>query len=417
MTMDRDWRLLQGAAVLLVLALYFWQLGDVLSPLVLFAALVVLLSPFSGTPTHRLLVATLGALLALWLLRDLGSVLAPFVLAFILAFILDPVVDVLEARRVPRSAAIVILTLPVLAGLAVALALGLPALAHQLQLLVNQVPDLLERVASWVESLRSGTLGVDLPLIDEQALSQRIRDITPTSVMGFLEQQLDQLAAHAWTGVLGLGRGLGAVLMVVSYTVLTPVLTFYLLRDWDGIVARMASYVPRDRVDAWSRFAREYERLLDRYLRGQFLEAALVGVLTWLGLLVLGFPSAGLVGAVAGIFNVVPFLGLPVSLIPAIIIAILSGSFLTSLLKVAVVFAVVQFLDGNVMGPRIVGESVGLHPVWVILAIAVAGYFFGFVGLLLAIPGAILVKLSLKNALERYKESAVYLGDAEAEES
>jgi len=415
--MDRDWRLLQGAAVLLVLALYFWQLGDVLSPLVLFVALVVLLSPFSGTPTHRLLVSTLGALLALWLLMDLGSLLAPFVLAFILAFILDPVVDVLEARRVPRSVAIILLTLPVLAGLAVALALGVPALAHQLQNLVNQLPDLLERVASWVESLRSGNLSVDIPLIDEEALSQRIREVTPTSVTAFLEGKLDQLGAYAWTGVLGLGRGLGTVMTVVGYTVLTPVLTFYLLRDWDGIVARMASYVPRDRVEAWSRFAGEYERLLDRYLRGQFLEAVLVGILTWLGLLVLGFPSAGLVGAVAGIFNVVPYLGLPVSLIPAIIIAILSGSFLASLLKVAIVFAVVQFLDGNVMGPRIVGESVGLHPVWVILAIAVAGYFFGFVGLLLAIPGAILVKLSLGNALERYKESAVYLGEAEVEES
>ncbi len=417
MTMDRDWRLLQGAAVLVVLGLYFWQLGDVLSPLVLFVALVVLLSPFAGTPTHRLLVATLGALLALWILRDLGAVLAPFVLAFILAFILDPVVDVLEARRVPRSLAIIILTLPVLAGLVVALALGLPALARQVQHLMDQMPDLLDRLANWVENLQSGKLGVDLPLIDEEALSQRIREITPPSITGLLGGELDQLASHAWSGVLGLGRGLGAVLMVVSYTVLTPVLTFYLLRDWDGIVARFASYIPRDRVDRWSRFGREYEHLLDRYLRGQFLAAAIVGVLTWLGLLALGFPSAGLVGAVAGIFNVVPFLGLPVSLIPAIIIAALSGSFLTSLLKVAVVFAVVQFLDGNVVGPRIVGESVGLHPVWVILAIAVAGYFFGFVGLLLAIPGAILVKLSVQNWLERYKESAVYLGEAEAEES
>jgi predicted PurR-regulated permease PerM len=415
--MDRDWRLLQGAAVLVVLGLYFWQLGDVLSPLVLFVALVVLLSPFAGTPTHRLLVVTLGALLGLWLLMDLGAVVAPFVLAFMLAFILDPVVDVLEARRVPRSLAIIILTLPVLAGLVVALALGLPALAHQLQNLVNQIPDLLERVANWVESLRSGTLGVDLPLIDEEALSQRIREITPTSVTAFLEGKLDQLGAYAWTGVLGLGRGLGTVVTVVGYTVLTPVLTFYLLRDWDGIVARFTSYIPRDRVDAWSRFGREYEHLLDRYLRGQFLAAAIVGVLTWLGLLALGFPSAGLVGAVAGIFNVVPYLGLPVSLIPAIVIAALSGSFLASLLKVAIVFGVVQFLDGNVVGPRIVGESVGLHPVWVILAIAVSGYFFGFVGLLLAIPGAILVKLSVQNWLERYKESAVYLGEAEAEES
>ncbi|NIP80545.1 MAG: AI-2E family transporter, partial [Gemmatimonadetes bacterium] len=106
-------------------------------------------------------------------------------------------------------------------------------------------------------------------------------------------------------------------------------------------MARVASYVPRPQYDRWTAFVAEYDRLLSRYLRGQVLAAAIVGVLTWIGLWIAGFPYSGLVGAVAGVFNVVPYLGLPVSLIPAIIIAILSGSFLTSLLKVAIVFAIV----------------------------------------------------------------------------
>ncbi|MEJ2503045.1 MAG: AI-2E family transporter, partial [Gemmatimonadota bacterium] len=172
----------------------------------------------------------------------------------------------------------------------------------------------------------------------------------------------------------------------------------------------IGSYIPRPSYGRWAAFMGEYDRLLSRYLRGQVMAAAVVGVLTWLGLWASGFPHAALVGAVAGVFNLVPYLGLIVSLIPAVIIALVSGAFLVNMAKVAVVFLIVQFLDGNVIGPRIVGESVGLHPVWVILAIAVSGFLFGFVGLLLALPGAILVKLLLEAALTRYRESSVYTG-------
>lgn len=415
-TEGADWRVVHGAAVLLVLGLFLWDLGTVLSPLVLFVAFLALMTPYSGSPFHRLLVLTVTGLAALWMLEDLGGLLAPFVLAFILAYILDPLVDILENRRVPRSLAILILSLPVLGGLAVLIVFGVPALADQVQSLIQRTPELVDRVANWVEGLQDGTLGIDLPLIDEDELAQRIRSLSAAEIITFMQEQQANLATRAWQGVLGLGRGLGTVIIVLSYTVLTPVLTFYLLRDWDTIVDRVASYVPRPQYERWTAFVAEYDRLLSRFLRGQVLAAAVVGVLTWVGLWIADFPYSGLVGAVAGVFNVVPYLGLPVSLIPAIIIAILSGSFLTSLLKVAIVFAIVQFLDGNIIGPKIVGESVGLHPVWVMLAIAVAGFFFGFVGVLLAIPGAILVKLSVEGALERYKQSAVYLGEeADAE--
>jgi predicted PurR-regulated permease PerM len=115
---------------------------------------------------------------------------------------------------------------------------------------------------------------------------------------------------------------------------------------------------------------------------------------------------------VAGVFNMVPYLGLAVSLIPAIIIALFSGNVLVSLLKVVVVFVVVQALDGSVTGPKIVGGAIGLHPVWVILALALGGAFFGFVGLLIAMPAAIFLKLLLNRGLEHYRASGLYLGDA-----
>ena len=211
-------------------------------------------------------------------------------------------------------------------------------------------------------------------------------------------------------GILGAGRGLSTVLTILGYLVLTPILSFYLLRDYDGIVARLSSLIPRANAPKILEFGREYDRLLSRYLRGQLLAAAVVGVITGLGFWIVGFPYALLLGVVAGVFNIVPYLGLIVSLIPALLIAVFSGAILLSLGKIAVVFAVVQLLDGAVIGPRIVGESVGLHPVWVILALAVASFFWGFVGLLLAIPLAVLIKLLIHAALARYQSSRLYHG-------
>jgi predicted PurR-regulated permease PerM len=409
-TTAMDWRLIHGIGVLLVLALFLWELGDVLSPLVLFLALLALLTPYSGSPFHRLLVLTTGVLMGLWMLSDLGTLLAPFVLAVVLAYILDPVVDRMERGRLPRSAAIVLLALPVLGGVTLLLVLGIPALAAQIQQLIARSPELVENLASWIEGLSAGILAVDLPFVDEEDIVRRLRALSPGTVTDFLQDKQREIGMGAWAAVLGLGRGLGTVFTIVGYLVLTPVLTFYLLRDWDGITARIAEYIPRPRYEGWMHFGREYNRLLSRYLRSQVLAAAVVGILTWLGLWIAGFPYSGLVGAVAGVFNLVPYLGLVVSLVPALIIALLSGAFLASLLKIAIVFGVVQFLDGNIIGPRIVGESVGLHPVWVILAIGVAGIFLGFVGLLLAIPGAILVKLLLQAGLARYRRSGMYVG-------
>ena len=414
LTTVRDWRLVHGIAVLLVLALFLWELSDVLSPLVLFLALLALMTPYSGSPFHRLVVGSTALLLGLWMLAALGTLLAPFVLAFGLAYILDPLVDRLEHVRLPRPLAILVLALPVLAAVGLLLFLGIPALAEQVQSLVTRSPELVDRLAAWIEGLQAGILGLDLPFVDEQDLVMRLRSLSPDAVTEFVQEKQEEIAAGAWEAVLGLGRGFGTALTILGYLVLTPVLTFYLLRDWDRITATLASYIPRPRYQGWTRFSRDYDDLLSRYLRGQVLAAAIVGVLTWIGLWIAGFPYSGVVGAVAGVFNLVPYLGLVVSLVPALLIAILSGAFLASLLKIGIVFAIVQFLDANIIGPRIVGESVGLHPVWVILAIAVAGYVLGFVGLLLAIPLAILVKLLLEVGLARYRASAMYLGSERA---
>ncbi len=405
-----DWRVVYGAAVLLVLGFFLFRVQAVLSPIVLFLLFLLLAVPYAGTRLHRLAVIGTSVIAVLWLLRTTGFLLAPFILAMVLAYILDPAVSALERRRVPRGLAIVLLALPLVGALALALVFGLPALGRQVDALIEQAPVLLERVVQWGEALLDRLSRVDIPGLREDLVLEQLRAFEGDRLVAALQERHTEIAQRAWAAVLGVGRGIGTALTLVGYLVLTPVLAFYLLKDYDTILARLRGLLPLSRREEWLAFLSEYDELLSRFMRGQVLAAAIVGVLTWLGLFALGFPYAGLVGAVAGVFNLVPYLGLIVSLVPAVIIALLTGNVPASLLKVAVVFGVVQFLDSSVTGPRIVGGSVGLHPVWVMLAIALGSFFFGFVGLLIAMPAALLFKLLLRSALEHYQRSAWYTG-------
>lgn len=406
------WRVTYAAALVLVLVAFIYSLQTILNPFLLFLLLALLVSPFAGTRSHLLLIGSTGVLTTIWLLETTGFLLAPFLLALALAYIFHPLVQRMERRRVPRGLAIAVLALP-LVGLLVLLALvGIPALSHQIARFIEGLPELVQTSATRLERLRMELAVRDLPFVDEDAMLERLRSVTPETVFGFVEARKAALARWAWQGVMGAGRGIGTMLTILGYVVLTPILTFYLLRDWNRILSRLSALVPRTRAPQILGFAHRYDRLLSRYLRGQLLAAALVGVLTGVGFWLVGFPYALLLGVVAGVFNIVPYLGLIVSLVPALIIALFSGSVLASLGKIALVFGVVQLLDGSVVGPRIVGESVGLHPVWVILALSVAGFFFGFVGLLLAIPLAVLMKLLLLAALERYQRSTLFHGPA-----
>ena len=410
------WRGVEAAAVLLVLGFFLYAMRGILNPLLLLFLLWAVLLPFRGKEGHTALLVTAGVLTVIWLLSTTGSLLAPFVLAVVLAYALDPVVDVLQRRRVPRALAILLLTLPVVGAFAALIFIALPAALAQLGQLAEQAPLFLARLADWLEALRERLLSINLPLVDEDALLSRLRGIDSDAVVVFLQERQQALTGWITSGVLGLGRGIGSVMGLVSYVVLTPVLTFYLLRDWDGITSRFGELLPRANQAQITSFAKDYDFLLSRYLRGQIMVAAAVGAITGLGLLIAGFPYAGTLGLMVGVLSVVPYLGLALSLVPALFIAFVSGSVVVSLIKVAVVYTIAQLLEGTVISPRIVGESVGLHPVWVVLSLALGGFFFGFVGLLIGVPMAAGLKLLVVRSLARYKASDFYRGEGEATE-
>jgi len=404
------WRAVEAAAVLLVLGFFLYATRTILNPLLLLFLLWAVLLPFRGKEGHMALLVTASVLAMIWLLSTTGSLLAPFVLAVVLAYALDPVVDVLERRRVPRAFAIVLLTLPVVGILAALIFLAVPAALSQLGELAGQAPVFLARLADSLEALRERLLSVNLPFVDEDAVLVWLRGTDSDAVVVFLQERQEALRGWITNGVLGLGRGIGSLMGLASYVVLTPVLTFYLLRDWDKVTKKLGELLPRAKQTEVTSFAKDFDFLLSRYLRGQIMVAAAVGVITGLGLWMANFPYAGTLGLLVGVLSVVPYLGLALSLAPALFIASVSGSVVASLIKVGVVYAIAQLLEGTVISPRIVGESVGLHPVWVVLSLALGGFFFGFVGLLIGVPIAAGLKLLVVRGLARYKRSDFYRG-------
>ena len=403
------WRVLQAIVALLVFGLLLFSVQELLNPFVLFLILLVVLLPFRQAPGYVLLVVMAAIVTAYWLLATTGFLLAPFVLGFGLAYVLDPLVDALVERRVPRSAAIVLLAVPVAGAGVVAVLFGIPAVVGQVDELVQAAPDLVARIGEWVSGIRERIILADIPGLDEDTLPD-LRTLDPAQVVDFLQERWDRLASGTWRGVLGLGRGLGSAATVAGYVFLTPVLAFYLLRDYDRILARLRGLLPRGREAQVVEFVSEYDVLLSRYLRGQLTVALIIGAMTATLLFVVQFPYAFLLGALAGVMGLIPFLGLVLSIIPAVIVALVSGSVLLSLVKVAGVYGLVQILDSGLISPRVVGDSVGLHPVWIVLALSVGGFFFGFVGLLISVPVAVGVKLVAVRGLERYRGSALYEG-------
>ena len=402
-----EWRYVYGSLVLAAAVLFLFSIQSALSPVIAYVLLLMLLMPFTGNARHSTVIIAATFALSIWLLETIGTLVAPFILAFVLAYILDPAVDVLERRRVPRGIAVAVLVLPVLALIAVAFAFGIPAIINQIEALFERLPAAAARFVEWVAATRESAQRWNLPFLSDEVIA---RWLDPDRITEYVQTQQEAIAQGAWGTITGVGRGFGIALSILGFVVLTPVLMIYLLKDFDNIRMRVADLMPHNRRDAWLSFAAEYDGLLSRFLRGQLIAAALVGVLTWLGLWIAGVPYSGLVGAVAGVFNLVPYLGLVASVVPVLIIALLSGSFLTIIVKAGIVFAIVQTIDSTIAGPRIVGGSVGLHPVWVILALAVGGAFFGFVGLLIAMPVAVLIKLLLRHGLDRYRGSAMFLG-------
>lgn len=332
----------------------------------------------------------------LGLLYLLAPILTPFLFAALLAYLGDPLIDRLEARKMSRSLAVTIVFGALILGLLLLLLLLIPVSAHQFRGLMQRLPGYIDWFQSNILPWLRDTLGVDPELFDLGHLR--------TQLIAYA-QQIGDLAG----GLLESFRASSTVVFNwLANLVLVPVVTFYLLRDWDVLVARVRDLLPRRIEPTVSKLARESDEVIGAFLRGQFVVMGALGILYSVGLAIVGLEFSLLIGLLAGLVSFVPYLGLIIGIAAASIAALLQFHSFLSIIPVLIVFGVGQLISDLFLTPRLVGDRIGLHPVAVLFAVLAGGHLFGFFGILLALPVAAVIAVVLRHAHDEYLQSIFY---------
>jgi len=333
--------------------------------------------------------------LLIWLLSD---VVMPFVAGMAIAYFLDPVCDRLERIGLSRLMATWVVTIVCTAILIVVLALVLPAA-------ISQTVDLIERLPNMLESVRIAAEGM-LERMDSD-VADNLLNQARTALSGAFAN----LASLLTNAALGLLSGGAAVINLLALAFLTPVVAFFLLRDWDRLIARIDSWLPRPHVPTIRRLAQEVDEILAGWVRGVLIVCISLSIFYAAGLTLVGLPSGLVIGILAGMLSFIPYLGAAIGFLLSVGLAALQFDNWLAIAAVAAIFFVGQAVEGNILTPKLVGDRIGLHPVIVIFAVLAGGALFGFVGVLLALPVAAAVGVLIRFALERYLNSRLYHGD------
>lgn len=345
-----------------------------------------------------------GVLLVCGLVYLLHPILSPFLVALLLAYLFDPLVDRLEKWGLSRTWGVVavfaLFTLIVMTLLLVLV----PMLAKQLLRLYELAPQMLDwmqhSAMPWVQSrlgLADGFWKFDKV---KAAISEHMGQTTDIVGVVLSQATASGLALIGWLANL----------------VLIPVVSFYLLRDWDLMMAKIRSLLPRNREERVMSLAGECHEVLGAFVRGQLLVMLALGVIYAAGLMLVGLELGLLIGLIAGLAAIVPYMGFVIGIGAALIAGLFQfGGDLYPMLGIIAVFMVGQALEGMVLTPLLVGDRIGLHPVAVIFAILAGGELFGFAGVLLALPVAAVIMVLVRHVHDLYKDSDIYSGAEDPE--
>lgn len=336
-----------------------------------------------------------AVLLLGWLIYLLAPILSPFLTAGLFAYLGDPLVDRLQKHKLSRTLSVVIVLGVMLIAVVVILLLLLPLLETQIMALIRALPGYIDWATEKLRLLES-SLGGGTPLFDVEQLKSAV-------VANWKEAGRLTANVVAYVGRSGL-----VVVGWITSLVVIPVVTFYMLRDWDHFVAGIHDLLPRSIEPTVVALARESDEVLGAFLRGQLLVMLSLSVIYTIGLWIAGLELALLIGLFAGLVSFVPYLGVIVGVLSASLAMLFQTHEVPHLVPVAIVFGVGQLLEGMVLTPLLVGDRIGLHPVTVIFAVLAGGQLFGFVGILLALPVAAVIAVLVRRARQSYKASALY---------
>lgn len=325
----------------------------------------------------------------------LAPILMPFISAAILAYIADPLVDKLE-KKMSRSLSVSIVFLVFSLISLLLLIIILPLVEKQILVLAEKLPLYIERAQNYLLPLFKNQLGLDIAAFDLATLKKSLSEYWQAA--GGIAANILKSISHS--GLILAGWIANILLMLV--------VTFYLLRDWDVLLAKVHALIPRKNEKIISTIAKESDEVLGAFFRGQMLVMLVLSLVYTIGLMVVGLDMALLIGGLSGLVSFVPYLGFIVGIVVASIAALMQFQDVTFIFYVVIVFTIGQLLEGMLLTPLLVGDKIGLHPVAVIFSVLAGGQLFGFVGILLALPVAAVIAVVLRHMLDGYTKSELY---------
>lgn len=338
--------------------------------------------------TALLVLAVLGILFLLVQIKPLlhslfvfaKAVVGPFVVAVIISYLLNPIVNLLANHSVPRSLAVLLIYSLFIGAICVILINLVPLFHIQLRELAEHLPEWNARVQSWIDQYNHS------------------KDALPETLRQGLEKSLDRMEGSVSDGIGNIMSSLGTTINQLFLAVIVPFLVFYMLKDVDVIEKTLITLLPIRRRKDVLRLFRDVDEALGNYVRGQLMVCLAVGILAYIGYLIIGLPYALILALVVGIFNVIPYLGPFFGAVPALMVALSLSK--EMVIAVIIVNLAVQMLEGNVLSPQIVGRTLQMHPLFIIFALLVGGELGGIFGLILAVPFFAVCKVIVEHVVD-----------------
>ena len=376
-------------AALVLFGVLFFVTQLFQNPFIVFGVILFVLFPFRKSSLVKVIISLSAIVFCLWFFNSILSLLAPFIIAFIISYALNPVVEYLTAKKFSRAVASALILVVFLIIIVTAILLLAPPIVGQFSDLIKTLPQALNNLQ---DSIKNGLI----PKLN--AIGVPTQDIQD-KISQDLPQKLDNVLKGLLTGLSGVFAGLSVVLTELVNLILIPFLTFYIMKDFDDIKSFVKElFPPSKRKKARSNY-HKIDDMLGSFIRGQLLVSIIHGIVAFIFLSILGVKYAIFLGALGVVLNLIPYFGLLVEMTLALIVSLFSGNAGLQVPLVLIIYLLQNLLETSVIIPKIVGEKIGLHPALLILSLLVFSYFFGFLGMIIALPTMSIIIMFFKEWL------------------
>lgn len=383
-------------SIIILFALFVFTVQSIISPIVVFIILVLTLLPFRDVKFLNVIFWISIFLFIIWIFNELGNILAPFIIAYLIAYLLDPLIDRLQKKNLSRglSIATIFSTAIVLIGLIIIFIV--PPFFEQITKLVASVPDFTKNFQYWIENDLLATLEkIGFP-----------RENIETYIFSNISSKMESILTSIFEGFINIFGSIGTVLSQIVNIIIIPILTFYILKDFGFINSNIKRLFKKKSQLIIENYATKVDKIVGSYIRGASIVCLINGIVITTLLTLVGVKYSFVLGILSAVFCFIPYFGVLISFAIGFIVALFSELSTLSLILIPIIYFGENLLETSVFYPKIIGARIGMHPVMLILSLFVFSYFFGLVGMLIAVPVTSIVLMIMKENLEKGEQDS-----------